>query len=301
MASSGAPKQGTTRKLVKKRKDASSPSVTLPERPRKDAVDLDEDVLAPRTASAQFGNQSVFSMIAAVGSKTDFHAHLDDLSDSSDEDDAGSAYGAEGGPASLGMVTADAASSLDRTLGSVPQISQSLPQLLLRTDSPRPLSAELGHGVLEHAMEKGPAQRSSIDAEPQPPLELRTLDQDRQEAVNSVRNIPLKPLMALPMRLKDIFELARPEEVVAGSSDRRRVASNGLLIQETEYPCWLLNSVLLQGYMYVMAGHVCFYAYLPRKTVRDKTSGTIRHRHHNERSSSWWWSVGADGCLERRH
>lgn len=34
-----------------------------------------------------------------------------------------------------------------------------------------------------------------------------------------------------------------------------------------EYPCWLLKSVLLQGYMYITTKHICFYAYLPKKYV----------------------------------
>jgi hypothetical protein len=34
-----------------------------------------------------------------------------------------------------------------------------------------------------------------------------------------------------------------------------------------EYPCWLLQSVLLQGFLYVTAKHICFYAYLPKKAV----------------------------------
>lgn len=34
-----------------------------------------------------------------------------------------------------------------------------------------------------------------------------------------------------------------------------------------EYPCWLLKSVLLQGYLYITTKHICFYAYLPKKSV----------------------------------
>jgi sterol 3beta-glucosyltransferase len=53
----------------------------------------------------------------------------------------------------------------------------------------------------------------------------------------------------LAKKLMDIFSLPEMEEVVS------------------EYPCWLLKSVLLQGYMYITTRHICFYAYLPRKTV----------------------------------
>lgn len=35
----------------------------------------------------------------------------------------------------------------------------------------------------------------------------------------------------------------------------------------TEYPCWLLQGVLLQGYIYITSKHICFYAYLPKKAV----------------------------------
>lgn len=41
----------------------------------------------------------------------------------------------------------------------------------------------------------------------------------------------------------------------------------GILTSQKEYPCWLLQSVLLQGYLYLTTKHVCFYAYLPKKLV----------------------------------
>lgn len=54
---------------------------------------------------------------------------------------------------------------------------------------------------------------------------------------------------SLAMRLMEIFHFDEAEEVLQ------------------EYPCWLLKSVLLQGYMYITQKHICFYAYLPKKTV----------------------------------
>ncbi len=53
----------------------------------------------------------------------------------------------------------------------------------------------------------------------------------------------------LAKKLKEIFEFDTAEEVVE------------------EYPCWLLQHVLLQGYMYITARHIAFYAYLPKKAV----------------------------------
>ena len=37
-----------------------------------------------------------------------------------------------------------------------------------------------------------------------------------------------------------------------------------------EYPCWLFRSILLQGYLYITAGHLCFYAYLAQKEVSSQ-------------------------------
>lgn len=58
-----------------------------------------------------------------------------------------------------------------------------------------------------------------------------------------------KEATPLAKRLQEIFEYDEPEPVVG------------------EYPCWLLQSVLLQGYLYITAKHICFYAFLPKKAV----------------------------------
>jgi hypothetical protein len=52
-------------------------------------------------------------------------------------------------------------------------------------------------------------------------------------------------------KLKEVFGLAEREEVLA------------------EYQAFLFRSVLLQGYLYITSGHVCFYAYLRAKEVRQ--------------------------------
>ena len=65
-------------------------SVQFPDR-LKDGDDVNEDVTAPKGQSGQYMNQSVFSMIAAAGSKVDFHARFEgESSDSEDEDQASS-------------------------------------------------------------------------------------------------------------------------------------------------------------------------------------------------------------------
>ena len=78
------------RKLTKRRKPVRTSSVQYPDR-LKEGDDVNEDVTAPKGQSGQYMNQSVFSMIAAAGSKVDFHARFEgESSDSEDDDQASS-------------------------------------------------------------------------------------------------------------------------------------------------------------------------------------------------------------------
>lgn len=83
--------------------------------------------------------------------------------------------------------------------------------------------------------------------------------------------------VALPDALKDIFDLPSAEEVIA------------------EYPCWYLQSVLLEGYMYITQHHICFYAYLPKKGNHTIKSGYLSKRgRHNPHYRRWWFVLKGD-------
>ncbi|EME80828.1 glycosyltransferase family 1 protein, partial [Pseudocercospora fijiensis CIRAD86] len=81
----------------------------------------------------------------------------------------------------------------------------------------------------------------------------------------------------LPQVIADIFRFDAPEEVVA------------------EFPCWYLQNVLLQGFMYITRKHLCFYAYLQKKT-----NTTIKHGRlgklgkHSYRYRPYWFVLKAD-------
>ncbi|KAF2764195.1 hypothetical protein EJ03DRAFT_355973 [Teratosphaeria nubilosa] len=68
----------------------------------------------------------------------------------------------------------------------------------------------------------------------------------------------------LPTLLADMFHFDEPEEVIK------------------EYSCWYLQSVMLQGFMYVTSKHICYYAYLQKKLTQTIKSGhlgkTGKHR-----------------------
>ncbi|KAG8220047.1 glycosyltransferase family 1 protein [Butyriboletus roseoflavus] len=64
----------------------------------------------------------------------------------------------------------------------------------------------------------------------------------------------------LAEKLKEIFVLEAIDEVLA------------------EMPCWLLRSVLLQGYMYLTNSHLCFFAHMPSREDQILKSGTLSKR-----------------------
>jgi sterol 3beta-glucosyltransferase len=85
---------------------------------------------------------------------------------------------------------------------------------------------------------------------------------------------PAPPLSA---RLKEMFGFEKPEKVLV------------------EYACSLLQNILLQGYMYVTEGHICFYAYLPRKTTVSIRSGYLHKRgRKNPKYNRYWFSLKGD-------
>lgn len=89
------------RKLTKKRKPQRSSSLQYPERLNV-GNDEHEDVTTAKGMPAQQMNQSVFSMIAAAGSKVDFNARFEDGSSDSEEETELSTL-----PYGLGMYCSD--------------------------------------------------------------------------------------------------------------------------------------------------------------------------------------------------
>lgn len=83
--------------------------------------------------------------------------------------------------------------------------------------------------------------------------------------------------ISLATRLMEIFDLGGPEEVIA------------------EYPAWFLQTVLLSGYLYVTARHICFYAYLPKNTNTASKSGYLGKRgQRNPRYKRYYIELKGD-------
>ena len=77
----------------------------------------------------------------------------------------------------------------------------------------------------------------------------------------------------LASKLREVFDLEAAEEVLAGKSTYRRRERSSRR-SWAEYPSWFVSSVLLQGYLYLTSGHICFYAFIREKKVSISTLAT---------------------------
>ena len=264
-------------------------SVQYPERLRV-GEDVQEDVTAARGKTAQYMNQSVFSMIAAAGSKTDFHARFEGEGSSDSEEDQESSnhsptlgqqiadtplpeyLSKEDGVSMVGskLVKSQAKSKDRKMLCSLPKLKLKTPEeknymaqsILLppkevssSQESPKgitPRDAPVMGKMLEAQAELNPVVSSNID-------EVAPEDMTASPSKGSSTS--------LATRLMEIFAFEGPEEVISGVSEQRLVILDSFTNMYIEYPCWLLQSVLLQGYLYITQKHICFFGYLPKKSV----------------------------------
>ncbi|MCJ1282857.1 Sterol 3-beta-glucosyltransferase [Xylographa opegraphella] len=289
------------RKLTKLRKPNRHASVQYPER-LQPGDDVQEDVTAPKGKMPTYMNQSVFGMIAAAGSKSDFHARFDDESSgSSDEEengqklpgaDAQEAQRTSKGVAEEQMQTQERSGkpSTDSKNGFNMRLRRSLPKLHLRTAKEKKYMSQ--SSILPAADSELSTRASDVATPRDAPLMSRMLEAQAQmisstadlkkttglpEALTTGNSKELDGKTTLVTRLMEIFGFAKPEEVIS------------------EYPCWLLQSVLLQGYMYITEHHICFYAYLPKKSNVTAKSGYLSKRgKQNPKFSRYWFTLRGD-------
>lgn len=282
-------KERVRRKLTKKRKPQRHPSVQYPER-LKEGEDAQEDVTAAKGQPAQYANQSVFSMIAAAGSKVDFNSRFDDESSDSDYEPETATPGIKKHASTIPSSEHTASQHEDHVNKAAQHrykqkshehgLLRSLPKLNLRTtkeknymsqsslpiSSERSASTESQRGVTPR---DAPVMSRMLEAEAQ--LGTSTeLTASEKESSQELKNVQLgASKSSLVIRLKEIFGFVTAEEVISGLLSMTIVIYQ-LADKILEYPCWLLQSVLLQGYMYITQHHICFYAYLPKKSVSHR-------------------------------
>ncbi|KAK5942715.1 Sterol 3-beta-glucosyltransferase [Knufia obscura] len=293
----------TGKKLQKKRGNPNRlPSYQLPSRLRF-TEDAQEDVTAPTRGSgapAQYMNQSIFGMIAAAGSRTDFNQRFDESSDSEGEvgdttlKDPGSS-GRRGSKKNVktandSQILEDESKpanakrknrlSLHRLTQSVPKLSLK-PRKIRQPPETRDSSPSSGQSDEETGDPRdAPMMSRLLTAEAQFEATQEAIDEQGTSTTTAERarsRAESSPATLLAMRLKDIFGFERPETVVA------------------EYPCWLLQSVLLQGYLYLTRHHICFYAYLPKKANAAAKTGHLSKRgKSNPKYRRYWFELKGD-------
>ncbi|KAI9702164.1 MAG: Sterol 3-beta-glucosyltransferase [Bogoriella megaspora] len=274
-------------------------SLDIPERLR-DGPDAQDDVTAPKTAAGPYANQTVFSMIAAAGKKKDFNSRFDE---ESSEDEAAPPEGKQDFPearilqAPLTEVESAGQDAVPKQKHkrkiSEHKLLKSLPKLSLKTTKERKSSSPnrmlqsqfLPPKPPEEYLEKAsdpprndvPVMSKMLKAEQE-----MELSEHRYEARTSTDSATTKKprkraSTTLAERLKEIFEFEAPEEVIS------------------EYPCWLLQSVLLQGYMYITQKHICFYAYLPKRgNVAVKSGHLSKRGKTNPKFNRYWFVLKGD-------
>lgn len=283
-------KKRVARKLTKRRKEGHQVTMEIPERFR-DGDDADEDCTALHGPNA-YMNQSVFGMIAAAGSQVDFNSRFD--AQSSDEDDDSSEPSAQSSGLQVNKTRRRKESpkpekSHRRKFSDV-KLLRSISGLGGRSKtktSPGDSSPPTPDSAFEPSTIERPLdRRHSRDA----PVMSRMLEARNELSMRPSFDLPRtgetssgtndsgeQSPSSLAQQLMDIFQFEKPEDVIE------------------EYPCWLLKSVLLQGYMYITSRHICFYAYLPKKSNEVLKSGYLsKSGRRNPKFNRYWFRLKGD-------
>ncbi|CAE6416534.1 unnamed protein product, partial [Rhizoctonia solani] len=119
---------------------------------------------------------------------------------------------------------------------------------------------------------KGPQMRLQLPADKLPKSEgKRRMPPTMRTA--SMATVRMKRRSKLAEKLKEVFGVPEIKEVVA------------------EMPCWLLRSVLLQGYMYLTNTHICFFAHMPTREDQVLKSGTMSKKAQRTKRWNKHWFV----------
>ncbi|KAJ9488475.1 Sterol 3-beta-glucosyltransferase [Penicillium thymicola] len=273
----------------------------------KDGDDAQFDFTAPprgmgsRDGNVHYMQQSLFSMIAAVGSKSDFHARFDESSDSDGEmEEHPRIEQTSGKLASRRPVPSLDSHRASKTSESNTLVLEERGRRHQRTKSDNKLLQRLPRLDSEGRADESPNQPDSVlkvpplrrtrSATPRaaPVLSRMVEAQSHFDLTPSTPYLPSNPnkamedqpqssASALSTRLMKMFGFAKPEKVLV------------------EYACSLLQSMLLQGYMYVTEGHICFYAYLPKKSNVAIKSGYLSKRgRKNPTYHRYWFALKGD-------
>lgn len=279
----------------------------IPERLKHDGDDAQVDFTAPpggagsRDGHMHYMQQSIFSMIAAVGSRSDFHTRFEESSESEGEGDE-----REEKSRPSDVVSSSAGATHENVEAEIPEEG---PQSTLedrgrshrRTISDKKLLSPLERLSLKHGKmsasqtvdshritpprrprsatpRAAPVLSRMVEAKARLDKKTPSTERPQPQPEDDTQKDPQEQSASLlSTRLMDMFGFQRPEKVIV------------------EYACALLQSMLLQGYMYVTEGHICFYAYLPKKsTVAIKSGYLYKSGKKSPKYTRYWFSLKGD-------
>ena len=236
------------RKLTKKKLPQRDSSVQFPDR-LQGGEDIHEDVAAPNTRAGQSMNQSVFSMIAAAGSKTDFHARFDEDESS---DSGGERDGLNRPPVGTQNAVAESRTGVEdpqvvtplqansgrkRSILSGHKFTRALPRMHLRTQKEKDYMSQstrlpsldtpvTGNSTIESPTPRdAPVMSRMLEAQAQLSASTLGVEIPLNEELSPVEesNVPT----SLALRLKTIFGYRNPEEVISGKYSRSSERCDG--------------------------------------------------------------------------
>ncbi|RKF63637.1 Sterol 3-beta-glucosyltransferase [Erysiphe neolycopersici] len=275
----------STSSLFENRKVGIPSIATIPER-FQDEDDAEEDCTAPSGANT-YMSQSVFGMIATVGPQIDYTARFH-IQSSDDEDD-------------------EASPENDDARGTRIPYGDHF-------DKPVKLKKKFSRHKLLCSM-SGLGHKSNLALSLVEPNK-RSLDESKKLVSNSSSRLPLRPAMVMSRMLEaqaavnseqnseqnsnttvEMDEYEKEEHIRTTLSNKLMEIFNLETAEEVieEYPCCLMNSVLLQGYMYITKKHICFYAYLPKKSNEVVKSGYLyKSGRRNLKFHRYWFRLKGD-------
>jgi sterol 3beta-glucosyltransferase len=213
-----------------------------------------EDVARPSRAADL--NKSLFSIITDPKylRSGDLQDRFNDVSSDEEEDDQ---YDNDAEREHEHLLARQDSRSMEASQILRPPVRQDSDQSSSQSEAPAPYLSMILKG------------EADMDAEDQPSA--------TDEALIQIQDPSGPSAVSLAQRLKEIFELEEPEDVVS------------------EFPCWLLHTVLLSGHLYITTKHVCFYAYCPKLATTAVKSGWLRKRgQHNPRYKRYYMELKGD-------
>ncbi|KZT52776.1 glycosyltransferase family 1 protein [Calocera cornea HHB12733] len=159
---------------------------------------------------------------------------------------------------------------------SIHTIHRPVARMRRLTGSPQasPIGPSMGQIGSEDEQESPDEMEEAEDFEPSSlPVAVAPIMRPTNLRTQSLATVKLQRRGKLAQKLRDVFGLEDIEEVLA------------------EMPCWLLRSILLQGYMYLTNAHLCFFAHLPTDEDQVLKSGTLSKRGSRTKRWNKYWFI----------